>query len=102
MEQYQTMAFFAFMGGRRGRESRGRAVSGNLDAASGTGSISDTKAGEKRMLTKFLVVGMQYYCLAKIIQAIYNPQLSKLGFSSHRIRRQSEVSLPVLLLRGES
>lgn len=35
-------------------------------------------------------VGLQYYSLCKIVLAIYDPRLSRLGFSSHRLRMASE------------
>ena len=35
-------------------------------------------------------VGLQYYCLCKIVLAIYDPNLSRLGFASHKLRRNSE------------
>ena len=35
-------------------------------------------------------VGLQYYCLCKIVLAIYDPKLSKLGFASHQLRKKSE------------
>ena len=38
-----------------------------------------------------LVVGMQYYHLSKIILAIYDPRLPKIGFASHRLRKASQV-----------
>ena len=36
------------------------------------------------------VVGLQYYCLCKIVLAIYDPRLTKLGFGSHKLRKSSE------------
>ena len=38
-------------------------------------------------------VGLQYYCLCKIVLAIYDPQLRKLGFASHRLRKTSEITV---------
>ena len=35
-------------------------------------------------------VGLQYYCLCKIVLAIYDPRLLKLGFASHKLRKASE------------
>ena len=39
------------------------------------------------------VVGLQYYCLCKIVLAIYDPRLTKLGFASHRLRKASEATV---------
>lgn len=36
------------------------------------------------------VMGMQYYHLARVVLAIYDPELTRLGFGSHRARKNSE------------
>lgn len=36
------------------------------------------------------VTGMQYYHLARVVLAIYDPELTRLGFGSHRARKNSE------------
>ncbi len=38
-------------------------------------------------------VGLQYYCLCKIVLAIYDPRLTKLGFASHKLRKVSEATV---------
>ena len=38
-------------------------------------------------------VGLQYYCLCKIVLAIYDPRLTKLGFASHKLRKASEATV---------
>jgi hypothetical protein len=45
---------------------------------------------DTRILTS-TVVGLQHYCLAKILLAVYDPRLLKLGFETHRLRKESEV-----------
>jgi hypothetical protein len=43
------------------------------------------------------VVGLQHYYLAKIVLALYDPRLSRLGFESYRLRRSLEDSVRVNL-----
>jgi hypothetical protein len=44
------------------------------------------------------VVGLQYYHLAQILLAIYNPRIPKLGIGSLRARQEAEVLLETRLL----
>lgn len=38
-----------------------------------------------------IVVGQQYYSLSKILLGTFDPRLTRLGFSSHKVRKAAEV-----------